>query len=99
MEQKSTGISVKHFVIDRLNNLNCHSLRLIYPFTMQLIIHFICLVKFLNFLLNALLFFKAHSHQIKIATDWLQTCFRLVSDSKIGANGTMLHQFNPAGFY
>ena len=40
-----------------------------------------------------------HSHQIKIATDWLQTGFWLVSDSKIGVNGTMLHQCNPTAFY
>ena len=41
---------------------------------------------------------KARSHQIKIATDWLQTGFRLVSDSKIGVNETMLHQCNPTAF-
>ena len=35
---------------------------------------------------------KARSHQIKIATDWLQTGFQLASDSKIGVNGTMLTQ-------
>ena len=40
-----------------------------------------------------------HSHQIKIATDWLQTGSRLVSNSKIGVNGTMLHQCNPTAFY
>ena len=39
-----------------------------------------------------------HSHQIKIATDWLQTSFRLASDSKIGVNGTMLYQCNPTVF-
>ena len=31
----------------------------------------------------------ARSHQIKIATDYLQTGSRLASDSKIGVNGTM----------
>ena len=40
-----------------------------------------------------------HSHQIKIATDWLQTGFWLASDSKIGVNGTMLYQCNPITFY
>ena len=40
-----------------------------------------------------------HSHQIKIATDWLQTGSRLASDSKIGVNGTMLYQYNPTVFY
>ena len=32
---------------------------------------------------------KAHPHRIKMATDWLQTGFRLASDSKIGVNGAM----------
>ena len=41
---------------------------------------------------------KARLHLIKIATDWLQTGSQLASDSKIGVNGTMLHQCNPAGF-
>ena len=40
-----------------------------------------------------------HSHQIKIASDWLQTGFRLASDSKIGVNETMLYQCNPTAFY
>ena len=42
--------------------------------------------------------FKARSHQIKIATDLLQTGFRLASDSSIGVNGTMLYQCNPTAF-
>ena len=42
---------------------------------------------------------KAHSHQIKIVTDWFQTSFRLVLDSKIGVNGTILYQCNPMAFY
>ena len=41
---------------------------------------------------------KAHSHLIKIATDWLQTSSRLAFDSKIGVNTTMLHQCNPTAF-
>ena len=40
-----------------------------------------------------------HSHQIKIATDWLQTGSRLASDYKIGVNETMLYQCNPTAFY
>ena len=44
-------------------------------------------------------FLKVRSHQIKIKTDWLQTSFWLTSDSKIGVNGTMLHQCNPTVFY
>ena len=40
-----------------------------------------------------------YSHQITIATDWLQIGFWLASDSKIGVNGTMLHQCNPTAFY
>ena len=52
---------------------------------------------------NKILFLKvsliAHSHQIKIATDWLQTGSRLASDSKISVNGTMLYQCNPIAFY
>ena len=40
-----------------------------------------------------------HSHQITIATDWLQTGFWLASDYKIGVNETMLHQCNPTAFY
>ena len=40
-----------------------------------------------------------HSHQIKIATDWLQTGSWLALDSKIGVNGTMLYQCNPTSFY
>ena len=42
---------------------------------------------------------KARSHQIKIATDWLQTGFRLASDSIIGVNGAILYQCNPIAFY
>ena len=41
----------------------------------------------------------AHSHQIKIATDWLQTGFWLASHSKIGVNETMQDQCNPTAFY
>ena len=41
---------------------------------------------------------KAHSHQIKIATDWLQTGSRLTFESNIGVNGTMLYQCNPTAF-
>ena len=40
-----------------------------------------------------------HLHPIKIATDWLQIGFWLVSDSKIGVNGTTLYQCNPTAFY
>ena len=50
-------------------------------------------------LARAVCFLKALSHQIKIATDWLQTCFRLASDSKIDVNGTILYQCNPVTFY
>ena len=49
--------------------------------------------------MNLSVHLMARSHQIKIATNWLQTGFRLVSDSKIGVNGTMLHQCNPIVFY
>ena len=49
---------------------------------------------------NMLIFsLMARSHQIKIATDWLQTSFWLASDSKIGVNGAMLYQCNPTAFY
>ena len=40
-----------------------------------------------------------HSHQIKIATDWLQTGIWLASDTKIGVNRTMLYQCNPTALY
>ena len=44
-------------------------------------------------------FAKARSHQFKIATDWLQTGFRLASDRKIGVNGTIQNQCNPTAFF
>ena len=40
-----------------------------------------------------------HSHQIKIATDFLQTGIWLASDTKIGVDRTMLYQGNPTALY
>ena len=44
-------------------------------------------------------FLKAYPHQIKIATDRLQTSVRLASDPKIGVNGTMQDQCNPTALF
>ena len=47
----------------------------------------------------AYLLLNARSHQIKIATDWLQTGFQLAFDWKNDVNGTIQNQCYPIAFF